>query len=202
MMKSRKSNTETHQTAVTRISILFLISYSKMLIFKNYSTTWMENITTVCKRSLRRLCFHRCLSVHRGSLCPGESLSKGVSVLGFSVQEGLCQEGSLSRESLSGGLCPWGSQSRGVSVRETLPTVRLRAGGTHPNGMHSCEKCFSIQFRVINKRSKKSCLLIILLSVNNYWTSFNVFNGHMEFCRVVTDIYKKKFYSVIILTTR
>ena len=161
MMKSRKSNTETHQTAVTRISILFLISYSKMLIFK----TTVQREWRILLPSANEVCEGYvftgvCLSTG-GVSVQGESLSKGVSVLGFSVQEGLCQEGSLSRESLSGGLCPWGSQSRGVSVRETLPTVRLRAGGTHPNGMHSCEKCFSIQFRVINKRSKKSCLLII-----------------------------------------
>ena len=53
-------------------------------------------------RSFRRLCFHRCLSVHgEGFLCPG-----GVSVQGV----------SLSR----------GSLSRGVSVRET--PVRLCAG--------------------------------------------------------------------------
>ena len=34
-----------------------------------------SNIITAPKRSLRRLCFHRCLSVHRGGLCPGGSLS-------------------------------------------------------------------------------------------------------------------------------
>ena len=36
------------------------------------------------------------------------------------------------------GLCPGGSASGGVSVRKTPATVRLRAGGTHPNGMPSC----------------------------------------------------------------
>ena len=30
-----------------------------------------------------------------------------------------------------------GSLARGVSVRE-IPTIRLRAGGTHPTGMNSC----------------------------------------------------------------
>ena len=88
-------------------------------------------IFTARKRSLRRLCFHRCLSVHgggglyggvsiQGGLCPREgSLSKG----GVSVQgRGLCPgEGSLSRGGVSvqGGLCPGeGSLSRGgVSVQ-------------------------------------------------------------------------------------
>ena len=71
---------------------------------------------------MRRLCFHRCLSVHWGSLSPGGSLSGGVSVqTGVSVQgrgvsvqgRDLCPGGggSPSRGSLSGG----------VSVRETPP---------------------------------------------------------------------------------
>ena len=67
-------------------------------------------------------------------LCPGRDLSRGVS-----VQRCLCPEGSLSRdpcpggESVSGGLCPGGS----LSGRPPA-TVWLRAGGTHPTGMHSC----------------------------------------------------------------
>ena len=94
---------------------------------------WLKNreVITAHKRSLRRLCFHRCLSVHwggssvsvprgslsgrgalsRGSLSRGSLSRQGVSVWGVSVQRGY-----LSR----GGLCPGGSLSRqGVSVRET-----------------------------------------------------------------------------------
>ena len=96
------------------------------------------------------------------------SLSRGgVSVQGaeslfrdVSVQRDLYPEGSLSRGSLSGDLClgglcleglcsGWlrslsrgslsrGSLSRGISFREPPATVLLRAGGTHPTGMHSC----------------------------------------------------------------
>ena len=76
-------------------------------------------IFTARKRSLRRLCFHRCLSVHGGGLYGG-SLSSVVSVQG----RGLClREGSLSKGGVSvrGGLCPGGpggSLSRGeVSVQ-------------------------------------------------------------------------------------
>ena len=79
---------------------------------------------------------------------------------GVSVQEGLCpggvsvQEGSLSRR----GLCPRGvsvrgSMSRGCMSRVGLclgdlcpggslsgrPPVWVRAGGTHPTGMHFCD---------------------------------------------------------------
>ena len=71
----------------------------------------MLPITTARKRSLRRLCFHRCWSVHGGGLCPGGLCPGGFSVQGVSVQ---------------GDLCPGGSLSRGVSV------------STHPTGMHSC----------------------------------------------------------------
>ena len=49
-----------------------------------------------------------------------------VTEEGVSVQRGLYPGGSLSRE----------VSVRGVSLRET--PIRLRAGGTHPTGMHSC----------------------------------------------------------------
>ena len=66
-------------------------------------------------------------SLSRGCLCPGESLSRGVSVQGVSVQGHLCSGGSLSRGSLS----------------ERPPPIRLRVGGTQPTEMHSCfKKCF------------------------------------------------------------
>ena len=77
-----------------------------------------------------KVVFHRSLSVHRGwglypggvsvhrGLCPGESLSRGVSV----------QWGSLSRGvSVQGSLCPGESLSRGVSVREIPPYGYVRA---------------------------------------------------------------------------
>ena len=43
-------------------------------------------IVTARKRSLRRLCFHRCLSVH-GGRGGSRSLSRGVSIPGGSVRE-------------------------------------------------------------------------------------------------------------------
>ena len=53
-----------------------------------FSSSRILIIITAPNRSLQRLCFHRCLSVHRG--------------------RDLCQGGFLSRGSLSGGLCPGG----------------------------------------------------------------------------------------------
>ena len=53
-------------------------------------------IITVRKRSLRRLCFHKCLSVHRGG--------HGLCLWGVSVPEGVSVQGSLSRDvSVQGG---------------------------------------------------------------------------------------------------
>ena len=66
----------------------------------------LSSFITTHKRSLQRLCFHRCLSVHRGSLPRGVSV-RGVSVQGISVQGGLCP----------GGLCPGWVLSRGISVQ-------------------------------------------------------------------------------------
>ena len=66
-------------------------------------------IFTARKQSLRRLCFHRCLSDHRwgvpGGLCPGGSLSGGDLCPGGSLSGGdLCPEGV----SVRGGICPGG----------------------------------------------------------------------------------------------
>ena len=71
-----------------------------------------------------KVCFHRCLSVHRGAflpgccLCPGGSLGVSVGVEGW----GSLSVESLSEGSLSGGLSPgvWGSLSRGSLSRGSL----------------------------------------------------------------------------------
>ena len=76
---------------------------------------WASPIITARKQSLQRLCFHRCLSAHGGSLSGGGvlskregSLSKGDGSLsrGVCVQGGLCPGGSLSGGGGLGGLCP------------------------------------------------------------------------------------------------
>ena len=102
---------------------------------------WLKNreVITARKRSLRRLCFHRCLSVHGrgdgglgpgglwlGGLCPGRAVS---------VQGGLCAGGSVQGVSVQRR-----SLSRGVSVWETP-----LEGGTHPTGMHSSSEEISLQ---------------------------------------------------------
>ena len=61
----------------------------------------------------------------RGGLCPGESLSRGVSVRGVSVQ-GVSVQGA----SVQGGLCPGGSLFSRVCVRGGL----CLEGGLCPGG--------------------------------------------------------------------
>ena len=79
-----------------------------------------------------------CDSVHGGSsvqrgLCPERSLSGGLCP-GVSVQGGLCPDEDLCPGgglSVQGRFCPAGGS---LSRRQA---VHLRAGGTHPTGMHS-----------------------------------------------------------------
>ena len=84
-------------------------------------------IFTARKRSLRRLCFYRCVSVQGGGLHPGGG--------GFSIQEG--------GFSIRGGgvLHPGGVLLRGgFSIPGGVggsPSGQC-AGGTHSTGMHSC----------------------------------------------------------------
>ena len=72
----------------------------------------LDTFITAHKRSLQRLCFHRCLSVHMGflGLCAGG----GISILGVYVQGGSVW-GSLSRG--IGGVSIWGVSVWGVSVQ-------------------------------------------------------------------------------------
>ena len=95
------------------------MSWSKKVTMAwDFSLFRIFRIFTARKRSLGRLCFHRCLSVHRGGLCPGGVLCLG----GVSVQGGLCLGESLSRGSLFGEV-----SVQGVSVRETPTYSYMRA---------------------------------------------------------------------------
>ena len=101
----------------TYIFHIFTFGGSKICVNKE------DVIFTAHKRSLRRLCFNRCLSVYRGGFCPGVSLSRGVSVQEVSVQGGLCP-----RESLFGGLCPGGHYPGGSLFRGSLFRGSLSRG--------------------------------------------------------------------------
>ena len=95
-------------------------------------------IFTAPKRSLRRFCFHRCLSVHGGCLHPGGSVSRGLYRGGLHPG-GPASGGSTSR----GGLHPGGGV--GQTPHPTPPDTTgygQRVGDMHPTGMYSCS--FSI----------------------------------------------------------
>ena len=107
-------------TAVYSVQLKFTFISNLPNNFAVYEEiTFAKAFFTTRKRNLRRLCFHRCQSVHKRGclgLCPGGSLtrgylSRGVSVQGVSVQGGHCLGGSLY----------WGVIVQGVSVMETPP---------------------------------------------------------------------------------
>ena len=97
------------------------------------------------KLSLRRLCFHTCLSVNReglglclgggGSSIQGDLHPRGSPSVG-SLSRGSLSSGSLSRGSLSRGVSVWGSLSRGVSIQ----------GGLCPGGLCPGDLCMGDLF--------------------------------------------------------
>ena len=120
----------------------------------------------------------------QGGLCLEGSLSRWVvPVQGVSVQGDLCRGGGglCPGGFCPGGLCPEGSLSRGslfprgVSVQDGeflsrgglcpggVVSVRVvRAGGTHPTGMHSCSyKNFVL--------GEKSLTVVVLLPFVRTW---------------------------------
>ena len=64
----------------------------------------------------KRLCFHRCLSVHRGGVHP------------------LASRHPLGRQTVLGQTPP----GRQTPPRQTPQQTATAADGTHPTGMHSC----------------------------------------------------------------
>ena len=92
-------------------------------------------IFTARKRSLQRLCFYRCLSVHRGvCLLPGGCLLRWGGLVRRCLLPGhLVRGGCLLPVGVPG---PRGVWSRGCLVE--TPRTATAAGGTHPTGMHSC----------------------------------------------------------------
>ena len=95
-------------------------------------------IFKACKRSLRRLCFHRCLSVQNGVCIPARNGQRGVCVSQNDMgQGGVCPGGVCP-----GGVCPGGCLPRGMSVqgvRAGVCSVRVSAQGE--GGVFPGEEC-------------------------------------------------------------
>ena len=127
------------------------------------------SIFTARKRSLRRLCFYTCVSVHRGDgLVPGDGC------------------GAWSRGGVPGP----------GRVCGDAPVTATAAGGTHPTGMHSCRDCvdwkvhttvhayfrcewtsmsvhfaqhWDVQLRKVDSRWRTQANLRMLTNPNKWW---------------------------------
>ena len=121
-----------------------------------------SNIVTGRKRSLRRLCFYRCLSVHTGGTCvvaagghtwllPGGMVALGGMRVALGGVHGCSGRGACvvalgGMHGCSGGghvwLLPgWACMvaPRGACMGyDEIRRYDQWAGGTHPTGMHSC----------------------------------------------------------------
>ena len=96
---------------------------------------------------MQKLCFYRRVSVHRGGSGlvlgggGGSGLwGEGVPALGGCLLQGVSAPG--------GGVCSGGC----LLCTEAAPHLgetATAADGTHPTGMHSCEKCFSYETQKI-----------------------------------------------------
>ena len=92
-------------------------------------------IFTARKRSLRRLCFHRCLSVHRGCV--------PLCMLGYAPRDQSLPPGN--RHPPSQEQTPLQEQTHPRKSRHPPPPPPVhagrygqQAGGTHPTEMHTC----------------------------------------------------------------
>ena len=89
---------------------------------------------TARKRSLRRLCLHRCLSIHKGG---GESAPLHAGIHKTPLGPGRHPPGADTPQEQTP---PPGADT---PPEQTPPAVHAgrygqQAGGTHPTGMHSC----------------------------------------------------------------
>ena len=100
---------------------------------KSLAAIMTKLIITACKRSLRRLCFHRCLSVHRGVSAP---LHAGIHPPPADTP----QADTPPRQTSPQADTPRADTPSGQTP---LPAQWMlgydqQADGTHPIGIHSC----------------------------------------------------------------
>ena len=163
------------------------------------SSHWLRNIITTSLPSatkLRRLCFYRCVSVHRRGVCSGGCLLWGdvcyrgsaPGVWGGCLLWGVCSGGGLlwgvstlggvgvcTGGSAPGGVCCWGvSAQGGLLCTEAASTgeTATAADGTHPIGMHSCF------FQVFALVKKEKYITTTKLPINTADWIHVVFNFH------------------------
>ena len=119
-----------------------------MLYSPTINRTYLPSAT-----KLRRLYFHRRLSVHRGVSAPGGVCSWGVpGPGGCLVQRGAWSRGVPGPGGVpgAGGCLVWGVEGlvSQHALRQTPPgEMATAADGTHPTGMHSCTQIISSLYR-------------------------------------------------------
>ena len=150
-------------------------SYWNVFLFSSFR--YLSPTNEVC---MRRLCFHRCLSIHRGrglgicprgvsvhgDLCPGRSLSIGGSLSrwdlcpgGLCPGKGLCsggvsvQGGFLSRGSLFGGSLFGGMLSKGRSLSSGV-SVQGRGVSVQGRGVSVQGRGVSVQGRGVSVQGR------------------------------------------------
>ena len=145
-------------------------------------------VVTVCKRSLRRLCFYTCLS-----FCPpgGAGVSAPVGSPGPHLGGLQAHTWGVSRPTLGGVSrpTPGGGVSRPTpggcipACTEAAPHPTPTAvGGTHPTGMHSCLIMSTAQNRVrcrsryISFKAESKLLKPKKFCISSSISTLNIFN--------------------------
>ena len=136
ILQSDFFNTKAKMSACVH-NIMYGIRPKKVYQYKTIVNR-SKYIFTTRKRSLRRLCFYRCLSVHRGHAWQGACVA-GCVWWGGMHGRGACVAGGMCGVCMAGGHAWQG----GVCGRHACPladTTRYGqwVGSTHPTGMHSC----------------------------------------------------------------
>ena len=123
----------------------------------------LVHIITTLQRSLRRLCFHRCLCVHGGGVCfRGVCIREGFASRGVCIQRGLHPGGLHPRAvCIGGGHLHAGGLQLGASA----------SGGSASRGIWAdyAPSPNRIQQDTVNERAVRillECILVIFVSIS------------------------------------
>ena len=103
----------------------------------HYFLSCVNPVFTARKPSLRRLCFHRCLSVHRG-VCP-------IACWDTPIPPGRHPRANTPRQTPPGQTPPGQTPPWADPLSaQCLLGYGQQAGGMHPTGMHTCSVSYKI----------------------------------------------------------
>ena len=123
-----------------------LITKAATCIVFPTSTNIIKYIFTACKRSLRRLCLHRCLSVHRGHVCSIACWDTHTPQADTHLPQSRHPLGRPPgrhppAQCMLGYTRPLHSACWDTPPVQCMLGYGQQVGGTHPTGMHSCHTC-------------------------------------------------------------